>query len=137
MKGNVSFYHVNLVSRITGEYICIYKVPLRNVCNVKSRGRRKAKRESQVTHVTCYSWNEKLGMSHTHVLHTMERLSERAGGRWTIARLVTDRPSYRIHTTTGTHIPTHYTHTRTRTCSKRPFYTVLVPGARATYPCGR
>ena len=37
-------------------YICItHKIPLRDVCNVKSRGRRMAKREPQVTHVTCYS----------------------------------------------------------------------------------
>ena len=44
-----------------------------------------------------------------------------------------------IYTTTGTNIHTHYVHTmytRTRTHSRRPLYTVLVPGARATYPRG-
>ena len=39
----------------------IYKVPLRNAGNVKSRGRRKAKTETPVTHVY-YS-----GVTRTHI----------------------------------------------------------------------
>ena len=35
------------------------------------------------------------------------------------------------------HTHMHTTHLHTRTDTKRPINNVLVPGARATYPCGR
>ena len=74
-------------------------------------------------------------VSHIYYTQRNDQVSERGG--WTIARLVTDRSSScRIHTTTGTHTHTTHTYTRTRMTPGSPIYR-LVPGAKATYPCGR
>ena len=72
-------------------------------------------------------------VTHAYTKHKIGRSSERAGGRWTIARLVTDRASScRIHTTTGTHIHTHYTLTH----YTHTHYTYTYTHAHARTPNG-